>query len=84
MGKEYTTRSFKSGNSVAIRIPAALGIEPDIEWIVAERDGDLVIRPKSVQPTKIDLDGVYGSLKGIRRLPVDDTERSWRGISSHD
>jgi len=51
---------------------------------VAERDGDLVIRPKSVQPTKIDLDGVYGSLKGIRRLPVDDTERSWRGISSHD
>ncbi|MBW8754277.1 MAG: hypothetical protein JF595_09000, partial [Sphingomonadales bacterium] len=46
MGKEYTAKSFKSGNSVAIRMPAGLGVEPEREWTVVEENGDLVLRPK--------------------------------------
>ncbi len=66
MGQEYTAKSFKSGNSVAIRIPAALGVEPDQEWIVARDDnGDLVIRPKPQAKRKIDISGFWGKAPGL-------------------
>ena len=65
MGKEYATKSFKSGNSVAIRMPAALGILPDREWSVTEVDGELVIRAKKAASPRIDLTGIYGSKPGL-------------------
>ena len=34
MGKEYTAKSFKSGNSVAIRLPKELGIEAGQEFVL--------------------------------------------------
>lgn len=40
-----TSRTFKSGNSVALRLPRALGIEADVEMRI-EKEGDaLVVRP---------------------------------------
>ena len=36
MGKEYPTRSFKSGNSVALRIPKEIGIEPGQEFLLVQ------------------------------------------------
>jgi antitoxin VapB len=39
------SKTFKSGNSVALRLPRALGIAADVEMRI-EKDGDaLVIRP---------------------------------------
>lgn len=64
MGKEYTAKSFKSGNSVAIRIPATLGIEPDREWSVEEKDGDLILRPKDKPKRKFNIDKVWGCAAG--------------------
>ncbi len=84
MGKEYTAKSFKSGNSVAIRMPAALGVEPEREWTVAREDnGDLVIRSRG-KPGKIDLTGIYGSMPGLRPLTPDERvmeerELDWNG-----
>ncbi len=64
MGKEYPAKSFKSGNSVAIRMPAALGIEPDREWIV-ERDGDkIIIEAKDKPKRKFNIDKVRGCAIG--------------------
>ena len=40
MGKEYPTKSFKSGNSVAIRIPSELGIEPGQEFVLVRHGAD--------------------------------------------
>ena len=70
MSKEYTAKSFKSGNSVAIRIPAALGVEPDKEWIV-ERDanGDLLIREKPLEKRRIDVSGFAGKAPWLKPLP---------------
>lgn len=34
MGKEYTAKSFKSGNSVAIRLPKELGVEAGQEFVL--------------------------------------------------
>jgi antitoxin VapB len=36
MGKEYSTRSFKSGNSVAIRLPKELGVEAGQEFVLVQ------------------------------------------------
>jgi len=74
MGKEYTAKSFKSGNSVAIRMPAALGVEPDREWTVTEQDGELHIRAKPVARRKIDVSGFAGKAPGIRLASREDFE----------
>lgn len=67
MGQEYTAKSFKSGNSVAIRIPAALGVEPDQEWIVVrDESGDLLIRPKPRAKAKLDVSKFWGKAKGLK------------------
>jgi len=69
MGKEYRAKSFKSGNSVAIRMPAALGIEPDREWTIVEKDGALVIGPAPEQAKNIDVSGFWGKAPGLH-VPV--------------
>jgi len=75
MGKEYTAKSFKSGNSVAIRIPAALGIESEREWSVEVRDGNLVLRPKDKSRRKFNIDKVWGCAVGSGLQPIKDEDR---------
>lgn len=74
MGKEFTAKSFKSGNSVAIRIPAALGVEADREWTVTREDGELRIRLKPEPPKRIDVSGFAGKAPGIKLAPREDFE----------
>jgi antitoxin VapB len=74
MGQEYTAKSFRSGNSVAIRIPAGLGVEPDREWIAEWVDGDLRLRAKDRPRPKIDVSGFAGKAPGIRLAPREDFE----------
>jgi antitoxin VapB len=74
MGKEYTAKSFKSGNSVAIRMPVGLGIEPDREWIAEWVDGELHLRAKAPAKRKIDVSGFAGKAPGIRLAPREDFE----------
>ena len=75
MGKEYPAKSFKSGNSVAIRMPAALGIEPDREWTVVEQDGKLVIEPKDRPKRKFNIDKVWGCAIGSGLQHIKDEDR---------
>lgn len=74
MGVEHTAKSFKSGNSVAIRIPAALGVEPDREWIVEEKDGDLILHPKAKAKHKFNIEKVRGCAigSGLKRIEPED------------
>ena len=65
-----TTRTFKSGNSVAVRLPKALGIEAGTEMRVREEKGRYVLEPVR-EDERIDLTGIYGScpwLKPVKRL----------------
>jgi antitoxin VapB len=68
-----TTKTFKSGNSVAVRLPKSLGIEAGTEMRVREEKGHYVLEPVE-RPDRIDLAGIYGScpgLKPLERLPLD-------------
>jgi antitoxin VapB len=44
MNAPVHTRTFKSGNSIAVRLPKALGIEADMEMAVERRGGEWVLR----------------------------------------
>ena len=76
MAKEYRTKTFKSGNSVALRLPKGLGIVEGSEMKVREEQGRYVIEPVGVQ-RKIDLTGIWGSIPGLGRMIFEDKERTW-------
>jgi antitoxin VapB len=67
------TRTFKSGNSVALRLPKALGIAPGTEMTVREERGRYIVEPVEETPKRIDLTGIYGSCPGLS--PLTDEER---------
>lgn len=78
-----TTRTFKSGNSVAVRLPKALGVRPGTEVVVREERGSYIVEPVKTDdpPKKIDLSGIYGSIPGLSLIRDDvdyeDIPREW-------
>lgn len=66
MGK--ITKTFKSGNSVAVRLPAALGVKPGTEVRVREEQGRYVVEPVDAPRRKIDVDKFWGKAKGLKLL----------------
>lgn len=84
MGDQYTAKSFKSGNSVAIRIPAALGVEPDREWTIERVEGELRLRERAAEREFIDVSAFWGKGAGLKPLRPEDRvleerELDWSG-----
>lgn len=75
MGDHFPAKSFKSGNSVAIRMPAALGVEPDKEWTVEERDGEYIIRERNAPKRKFNIEKVWGCASGSGLQLIKDDDR---------
>lgn len=65
-----SSKTFKSGNSVALRLPRALGVEPGAEMRI-ERDGDaLIVRP--AVDAAAEKAKVLRLVELMRSLPVGD------------
>ncbi|MCA1750142.1 MAG: AbrB/MazE/SpoVT family DNA-binding domain-containing protein [Sphingomonadales bacterium] len=84
MGKEYRSKIFKSGNSLALRLPKGLGAKEGAEMIVREEQGRYIAEPAPEKPKKIDLTGIYGSMPGLKPLKPEDRimeprELDWQG-----
>lgn len=84
MTKEYRAKVFKSGNSVALRLPKALGIKAGEEMIVREERGKFAFEPVEDEPRRIDLTGIYGSHPGLKPLSPEERimeprELDWEG-----
>jgi antitoxin VapB len=78
------TRTFKSGNSVAVRLPAALGIKAGTKMRVREEQGKYVLEPVEQPAKKFDLTGIWGSCPGLKPLRPEDRlfeerELDWEG-----
>jgi antitoxin VapB len=72
MAREWTAKSFKSGNSVALRVPAGVGIAPGEAWHLVE-DGDGYRLKKADAPKrKFNIDKVWGSARNLKLLDPDD------------
>jgi len=71
MGKEHNARSFRSGNSVAIRMPIALGVEPGTDWTVVAQGDDLILSRKQPPRRTIDVSGFAGKAPWLKPLPPE-------------
>ncbi|HMN53213.1 MAG TPA: AbrB/MazE/SpoVT family DNA-binding domain-containing protein [Sphingopyxis sp.] len=69
MTKEYRAKVFKSGNSLALRLPKALGIEEGTEMIVREERGEFRFEPADKPKAKIDVSGFAGKAPWLKPLP---------------
>lgn len=80
MVKQFKARTFKSGNSVALRLPKGLGVEEGREMMVREDQGRYIVEPIDRPKKKIDLTGIAGSMPWLKPLPredFDDDLREW-------
>ncbi|MFG6283294.1 AbrB/MazE/SpoVT family DNA-binding domain-containing protein [Sphingomonas sp. S6] len=82
MGNEYRAKVFKSGNSVALRLPKALGLKDGDEMLLREERGSFIVEPAPVARRKIDLTGIWGSCPDLKPLTpeerlFDDPPRIW-------
>jgi antitoxin VapB len=75
MTKEVRAKTFKSGNSVALRLPKALGIKEGIEMKVREEQGRYVVEPVGIPKRKIDLSFLDGRKPlGLKLLTPEERE----------
>lgn len=82
MGDEYRAKVFKSGNSVALRLPKALGLTEGTEMTLREEQGRYIVEPVEKPKRKINLDGIAGALPGLQPLTpeervFDPSPRPW-------
>lgn len=75
MSEEYRAKVFKSGNSVALRLPKALGLKEGTEMILREDKGAFTLRPADDKPRKFAIDKIWGSATDLRL--IDPADRSF-------
>ena len=89
MGKDYQAKVFRSGNSLALRLPAALGLAEGTEMTLREEQGRYGFEPVQAPPKMIDLTGIAGSLPWLKPFTpeereFDDPERPWHLLKGKD
>jgi antitoxin VapB len=77
-----TTRTFKSGNSIAVRLPKALGVAAGVEMRVREEQGKYILEPVDKEPRRIDVSRFAGKLPWLRPLTpaereFEESPRDW-------
>lgn len=82
MSKEYRAKVFRSGNSLALRLPKALGPKAGDEMILREERGKFAFEPAQATKKKIDLTGIWGScpyLEPLERIDFEPRDLDWNG-----
>ena len=74
MGKEYRAKVFKSGNSLALRLPKALGLEEGTEMVLREMQQGFTAEPAEKPKRKIDISGFAGKAPWLKPLSREDRE----------
>ena len=74
MGKEYRAKVFKSGNSLALRLPKDLGLKEGTIMLLREEQVGFHVEPDEAPKKKIDISGFAGKAPGIRLAPREDFE----------
>jgi len=85
MSEEYRGKVFKSGNSVALRLPKGLGIKAGTEMILREEHGKYIAEPVPKKPKKIDISKFWGKAPWLKPIKPEDRvfeERKldWDGV----
>ncbi|WP_294252360.1 AbrB/MazE/SpoVT family DNA-binding domain-containing protein [uncultured Sphingomonas sp.] len=78
MGEEYRARIFKSGNSLALRLPKALGLKEGAEVVLREERRGFSVEPVDGEE-KISGDWI-GALPHLKLIPDEDRELEERPL----
>jgi antitoxin VapB len=77
--KTFKAKVFKSGNSLALRLPAGLGLTAGMEMELQVEDGEhFTFQPVERRKRKFNVDKVWGSATGLELIKPQDrlfTER---------
>ena len=72
LGEPRRVKVFKSGNSLAVRMPAGLGLEAGMELeLTAKPDGGYALDPITLPRRKIDISGFAGKAPELKPLPPE-------------
>jgi len=71
MGKEYKAKVFKSGNSLALRLPKELGLEEGSTMVLREEVSGYHFEPDEAPRRKIDVSGFAGKAPWLKPLPPE-------------
>ena len=71
MGKEYRAKVFKSGNSLALRLPKELGLEEGSTMVLREEVSGYHFEPDEAPRRKIDVSGFAGKAPWLKPLPPE-------------
>lgn len=74
MAREYRAKVFKSGNSLALRLPKALGLEEGAEMLLREERGKFEFEPVDAPKRKLDISGFWGKAPWLVVPPREDFE----------
>lgn len=74
MGNEYRAKVFKSGNSLALRLPKGLGLTEGAEMVVREERGKFEFEPVDQPKRKIDVSGFAGKVPWLKALTPEERE----------
>lgn len=80
MSKEYRAKIFKSGNSLALRLPSELGLKEGSTMVLREEQAGYHFEPEKAHGRKIDVSKFAGKAPGAKLPPrrdSDDSPRDW-------
>ncbi|MGL5838121.1 MAG: AbrB/MazE/SpoVT family DNA-binding domain-containing protein [Sphingorhabdus sp.] len=82
--KQYRTRVFKSGNSLAVRIPAGTKLVPGMEMDLSVEDGVILsLKPIDAPKRKIDISKFAGKAPWLKELTPEERELEHRELDWH-
>lgn len=71
--KTFKAKVFKSGNSLALRLPAGLGLTPGMEMELRAENGEhFSFEPVGRQKRKFNVEKVWGSATGLELIKPED------------
>jgi antitoxin VapB len=83
--RTHRLKVFKSGNSLALRVPKALGLEAGMELDLNVVPGGGYTLNKAEPPRrKIDISGFAGKLPGFKPAPREDFEERPSTIAARE
>lgn len=81
----FRARTFKSGNSLALRLPAGLGLEPGVEMELRVEDGEhYAFWPAETLKKKFAIDKVWGSATNLKLIDAADRSFEERPLWTGD
>lgn len=72
---EYRAKVFKSGNSLALRLPKALGVKEGAEMLVREEHSKFTFEPIEAPKRKFNIDKIWGCAVGSGLQFIKDEDR---------